>query len=449
MGPGAALVAGIAAAAVLLAAALTSPVHVPDGTPSLARLSVLQRSTTPHTPRMKPDSALRHDLGTTPPGTPTVYCDPVRPTELAVIDFCRAGEGVGPLELPTNFATLTVPEQLLVVFDLERVNRGEPPIVGLSPALNQYAQDGARNGTDPHFPSCDCPGGSIWDATRSTDSLGADAAFMYTDDCSPTKLAGCWGHRDLILENTSTEPLVGGGGYSANGYAVGDTRASSYTFEFLYGFPTADLTFTWAKELRYFTSPPGLEPLPAPRISGVTPSVGAVEGGTRITVTGSDLSSTTRIDIGGRPVDRLACASDTECNAIAPAGRDGGATVSVTSLGGTATEVGAFTYGLPELALVSGNRQAAALGLLFAPLVAEVTLDGAPVAHAPVVFVVVAGRATFLGASRSVEVASNDLGQAVPPPVRAGEPGAVVVAAHIPGSASRVHWQLTAEPRAG
>ena len=42
------------------------------------------------------------------------------------LDADRAAEGVGPMTLPTNFTSLTVQEQILVLVNLERVDRGEP-----------------------------------------------------------------------------------------------------------------------------------------------------------------------------------------------------------------------------------------------------------------------------------------------------------------------------------
>ena len=42
----------------------------------------------------------------------------------------RRPQGVGPIVLPSYYESLTVPEQLLVAIDLERVNRGEDPFIG-------------------------------------------------------------------------------------------------------------------------------------------------------------------------------------------------------------------------------------------------------------------------------------------------------------------------------
>src|SRR5580698_3842963 len=52
-------------------------------------------------------------------------------SELSQIDSARANEATGPMNLPSNYASLTVPEQIFVVTELERVDRGLPPLLGL------------------------------------------------------------------------------------------------------------------------------------------------------------------------------------------------------------------------------------------------------------------------------------------------------------------------------
>ena len=194
-----------------------------------------------------------------------------RASAIAAIDYCRAREGVGPLVLPSNWAALTTPEQLLVVIDLERVNRGLSPVIGLSRTLDRFALSGAQRGADPTFPSqpslvgemkpAYTAGGSIWAGVSST--LLADYGWMYHDgygttgfvniDCSSPHGIGCWGHRDNILSDTDVDVAVGG---------AAAVRASD-AFEQLYGYRTSDLVFRWSDELRYFARRPAVEPLSA------------------------------------------------------------------------------------------------------------------------------------------------------------------------------------------
>lgn len=50
---------------------------------------------------------------------------------LKAIDSARAREGVRAMVLPSNWYTLSVAEQIFVLTDLERVDRGLPPYLGM------------------------------------------------------------------------------------------------------------------------------------------------------------------------------------------------------------------------------------------------------------------------------------------------------------------------------
>ncbi|MDE3064292.1 MAG: hypothetical protein KGJ36_01300 [Acidobacteriota bacterium] len=134
---------------------------------------------------------------------------------LRSLDAARASEGLGPLTLPTNWSSLTIPEQLFVVADLERVDRGLPPYLGLNAKLSATARAAARSGRDPlaaagFFEARDrgTPAyGSTWASGYS--ALGADYVWMYDDGwggpmtpnraCTSAGAHGCWGHRDELL----------------------------------------------------------------------------------------------------------------------------------------------------------------------------------------------------------------------------------------------------------
>lgn len=181
--------------------------------------------------------------------------------DLAAINACRALENVGPLKLPSNWGALSPVEQGFVLIELERVNRGLAPIVGLSATLNGLASSGAHAGTDPSFPAGGgYAGGAIWAGAPS--AVAADVLWMYADgpggenlDCSSAGQAGCWGHRDIMLWDRPGGRLVAGGGYATAG------GTSSFAYIVLSGYSTANLTFTWANELRYFATRPVVEPL--------------------------------------------------------------------------------------------------------------------------------------------------------------------------------------------
>jgi hypothetical protein len=91
-----------------------------------------------------------------------------------------------------------------------------------------------------------------------------------------------------------------------------------------------------------------------PSITVVTPDSGLVDGGNVVVITGTAFSYTTSVSIGGTPVISYRIASDTEIDALVPAGALGPADVSVTTLGGTTTASGAYTY-LGRFAVLGGQ----------------------------------------------------------------------------------------------
>ncbi len=148
---------------------------------------------------------------------------------LQAIDTARAQEGIGPMELPSNWSSLTPAEQLFVVTNLERTARGLPPYAGLVATLEGSAQQGASAGADPN-PSAPFPfvsASSIW-AANSVNPLAADYEWMYDDgwsgsggqtsnvDCTSPTATGCWGHRDAILGFGSCTNCVVGAGFAQN-----------------------------------------------------------------------------------------------------------------------------------------------------------------------------------------------------------------------------------------
>jgi hypothetical protein len=143
---------------------------------------------------------------------------------LADINAARAAEGVPAMVLPNNFASMTVPVQLLNLANLERVDRGLAPILGLSAALNQDAQNAAAQDADPmptHFYGDMAT--SNW-AGGDASSLEADFEWMYDDgmgsgnlDCTSSDQSGCWGHRHDILWHFSA-PIAMGAGYGSGQY---------------------------------------------------------------------------------------------------------------------------------------------------------------------------------------------------------------------------------------
>lgn len=214
-----------------------------------------------------PTPARAASAGILPPRNPKADC---RRSMIATsftltdISFCRAKEGVGKLTLPSNWRSLSRPRQLLVLVDLERVNRGLAPILGLTSILDRRAQSGAVVNLDPALPGGH-DGGALWADAASV--AAADDAWMYYDGrdgldlnvtCGATVRRDCWLHRDIILWSRG-RGLVAGAGY-AKGHGDG-----SYTFAVASGYAHPALRFSWARELRYFHSRPRVEPVPVKR----------------------------------------------------------------------------------------------------------------------------------------------------------------------------------------
>lgn len=167
---------------------------------------------------------------------------------LAANNKARAREGLGPMTLPTNFGVLTPAEQLFVLANIDRVDRGLTPIAGLSSTLNAYAQAGADAGGDPNFPAWAREGGSNWFGAGS--ALAAEYFFMYDDgpgssnvDCSAGNSSGCWGHRHNILGRWHRQILMGAAA-GANGLTQLFVGVDSHD--------TPDV-LSWSQELAYFT----------------------------------------------------------------------------------------------------------------------------------------------------------------------------------------------------
>ncbi|MFF7158967.1 ice-binding family protein [Streptomyces sp. NPDC008139] len=94
--------------------------------------------------------------------------------------------------------------------------------------------------------------------------------------------------------------------------------------------------------------------LAPPAIAVVTPDSGPVDGGNLVVISGTAFSYATGVTFGGTPALSYRVASETEIDALVPAGALGPANVSVTTLGGTTTAVDAYTY-LGRFAVLGGQ----------------------------------------------------------------------------------------------
>jgi formylglycine-generating enzyme required for sulfatase activity len=82
----------------------------------------------------------------------------------------------------------------------------------------------------------------------------------------------------------------------------------------------------------------------APAVTAVSPTTGPTAGGTLITLTGTNLTGATGVTVGGVACTSVHVVNATTVTAVTPAGTVGAKSVAVTTLSGTASLAGAFTY---------------------------------------------------------------------------------------------------------
>lgn len=167
----------------------------------------------------------------------------------ALSDFnaARAKENLGRLILPSNFRSITVAEQLLVLTNLDRRARGLAPFIGLNATLDQVAARGALRHTDPSFPSWTKQGGANWSSTYN--AFWTEYLWMYQDGpgganmaCTSSRSSSCWLHRANILRAYGAPRVMGvgiGAGSTATLYLGYDTHDTTFVFR-------------WSSEAKYF-----------------------------------------------------------------------------------------------------------------------------------------------------------------------------------------------------
>jgi hypothetical protein len=176
---------------------------------------------------------------------------------LAAVNHAHALEGIRPMALPAGFATLSLPDQLFVAVNLERLDRGLPGFGGLTAALDHNAQKGADDANDPPDPG---PAYVLDDAEwagGSSNGLDADYGWMYDDgfdsgnlDCLHRGASGCWGHRKGILDDFGSGPnLVMGAAVETGGDTHrGDRGGTSMAVTLAVSSnPVRTHTYSWAQ----------------------------------------------------------------------------------------------------------------------------------------------------------------------------------------------------------
>jgi hypothetical protein len=231
------------------------------------------------------------------PAAVTATC----PAGLSSIDVARANEGVVPMSLPTNFATLTDPEQVFVLTNLERVDRGLPPISGLSSALDADGQAGVAGNADPPLPAGATASGNWGESPNLFSTVemwmyqdGWEGSATFNAACTSPSAPGCWGHRDNILGTYASPSLMGA--------AAAPVPAGTSVAEVIVASDTTDTPyFTWADVMAHLpvgvtdasvdvSSPPGASQVGSVQVwaSGEAMNVGlSISGGKGVFSMGS------------------------------------------------------------------------------------------------------------------------------------------------------------------
>ncbi|MGA2970202.1 MAG: hypothetical protein ABSE75_10390 [Acidimicrobiales bacterium] len=193
---------------------------------------------------------------------------------LEAIDNARAEENLSPMVLPTNWTSLTIPEQMFVITNLERVARGYPPYLGLNAKLDHAAMSAALLEHDPQLASgfavgFNALGARAWGGSWSEgfDTLAADYVMLYDDGwggtldtsnitCTSPTAPGCWSHRDELLGDAphynSGVGLWCDTCEFGGGYAIVRGGSSFVQLIELPAGPPPAMVFTWQRELANF-----------------------------------------------------------------------------------------------------------------------------------------------------------------------------------------------------
>lgn len=164
------------------------------------------------------------------------------------LNFARRSEGLALLNLPRGFFERSQANQLHYLVNNERAIRNLPTVPDSSAQLERLARQAAYQARDPSIPPS-MAGGSDW-AGNFPNALVVDFMWMYEDgfhytnggggsnlDCQTPKASGCWGHRDVILEDASTNTHYGTAFTTRLIPSQALTYADSYTL-ILAGAPT-------------------------------------------------------------------------------------------------------------------------------------------------------------------------------------------------------------------
>jgi hypothetical protein len=192
---------------------------------------------------------------------------------LKAIDHARAREGLRPLRLPSDYATLPFAQQMLTVVDAERADRHLPPAAGLTTAMDSLARQGAAVNDLPPPPGRTVVGSHSDALSAFANALDVDYQWLYNDGpgsgtpgCSGSTTSGCWADRHLMLARYPSDGTLVMG---AADDPTGDTQSQDKggpSMAVLMGTvtgPVGPLVYSWA-QARAAVSTGSLRPLSGP-----------------------------------------------------------------------------------------------------------------------------------------------------------------------------------------
>ncbi|HEV2083091.1 MAG TPA: IPT/TIG domain-containing protein [Brevundimonas sp.] len=191
--------------------------------------------------------------------------------------------------------------------------------------------------------------------------------------------------------NASSAFVLSGVDLAANGSCTATSTqqpTASGSFQFVTAPPTATGTATTTFTLTgaAATSNTLTVQRARPSITGVSPATGPQSGGTNVTLTGSNLTGTTAVTVGGVAATNVTVVSDTQVTfTTAAAPTAGAASISATNSVGTGTLTSAFAYIAPPVITtispaVTSTAGGGTITLNGSGLGSStVTVDGAPV----------------------------------------------------------------------
>lgn len=220
-------------------------------------------------------------------------------------------------------------------------------------AVTDYALPGGNGSEQPRYLGL-APNGTLWVTEFGGPNVASVSGITAAVPPTVTSLGPGYGRAGdqttITGTNLGAATAVKFGSAAASSYTVVDPAHITATVPS--GSGTVDVTVTTQHGTSATSSADkfvyGAAPAQQPVVSAISPTTGPVSGGTRVTITGTDLAGGT-VAFAGSAATNVSCTATT-CTATSPAGAAGTADVTVTTSGGTSdtTPADQFTYLTPS-----------------------------------------------------------------------------------------------------